>query len=195
MKKADPGFLQPIPEHAKLVFHGVLFDVYQWEQKMFDGSMQTFEKLTRHDTANAIVATADGKIVMTKQEQPGMRPVMGLPGGKVDTGEEPLATAKRELLEETGYEATDWSLWLTLHPFEKINYTSYSYVARDARQVREPAKDEGEKTQLQFLTFDQFMALMLNESYRDDEVALGMLRLKYDPAKLAELKRSLGLQS
>ena len=46
-----------MPEHAKKVFSGVMFDVYQWEQEMYDGSTATFEKLTRPDTAQVIPVT------------------------------------------------------------------------------------------------------------------------------------------
>jgi len=53
---------------SKLVFKGVVFDVYQWEQKMFDGSYEIFEKLKRKDTAMVIPIKKDGKIIITKQE-------------------------------------------------------------------------------------------------------------------------------
>ncbi len=36
-----------IPPNAKRVFKGIIFDVYQWQQKMFDGSKETFEMLKR----------------------------------------------------------------------------------------------------------------------------------------------------
>jgi ADP-ribose pyrophosphatase len=194
MNKPDAGPIQPIPGHAKVVFQGVLFDVHQWEQEMYNGSTKTFEKLTRRDTATVVAATSDGKIIMTRQKQPGMKALTGLPGGKVDTGEEPLAAAKRELLEETGYTAEGWTPWLTLHPHEKINYAAHSYLAKNARKVREAEPDEGEKIELILQTFDEFMELMYSETFRDDEVALAILRAKADPAKITELKTSLGLK-
>lgn len=56
------------------MFKGVIFDVYQWEQEMFDGTTQTFEKLKRPDTIMVIPVTEDGKIILTEQEQPGKKP-------------------------------------------------------------------------------------------------------------------------
>ena len=100
-----PKSKQPIPDHAKVVFKGVMFDVYQWEQELFDGSKTTFEKLKRPDTVVTFPILPDGKILLTKQEQSGKEPFIGATGGRVDEGEDILDAAKRELMEETGYEA------------------------------------------------------------------------------------------
>ena len=48
-----------IPDEAEKVFNGVLFDVYQWQQEMYDGSYATFERLRRADTAAVICITDD----------------------------------------------------------------------------------------------------------------------------------------
>lgn len=45
MRIERPVSRQPIPDHAKCVFKGVIFDVYQWEQKLYNGTTTTFEKL------------------------------------------------------------------------------------------------------------------------------------------------------
>lgn len=39
-----------IPSHATKVFSGVIFDVYQWEQELFNGNIATFEALRRPST-------------------------------------------------------------------------------------------------------------------------------------------------
>lgn len=49
-----PSLAKVIPEQAELKFHGVIFDVYQWPQEMFDGSTETFEMLRRADTVKII---------------------------------------------------------------------------------------------------------------------------------------------
>lgn len=187
--------MQPIPENAKLAFQGVLFDVYQWPQTMFDGTTKTFEKLTRNDTGTVIAATPQGKIIMTVQKQPGSKTAFGLPGGRIEKGEEPLAAVQREFLEETGYAATNWKLWLKLYLHEKINYVSYTYLAKNAHKVRSAEPDAGESIASQLMTFEEFMNLMLDDSFRDFEVALGALRAQVDPGKFADLKMSLGLVS
>lgn len=93
---------QPIPDNAKKVFAGKIFDTYQWPQRLYDGTEVTFEAIRRPDSVNILPITDEGKIILTKQEQPGMKPFIGVLGGRMDEGESPLQTAERELLEEAG---------------------------------------------------------------------------------------------
>src|SRR3989344_4677291 len=114
-----------IPNHAKKVFKGVIFDVYQWEQKMFDGSVDTFERLKRPDTVVVFPVLPNGKIILTEQEQPGSRVFIGATGGRVDEGEGILEAAKRELLEESGYTAEEFTLWDARQPIGKIDWAVF----------------------------------------------------------------------
>src|SRR3970282_615578 len=58
-----------------------------------------------------------GDLVMErKYGYPLRRDVLELPAGKIDAGEQPLACARRELLEETGYVASNWRYIATTHP-------------------------------------------------------------------------------
>src|SRR3989339_514601 len=99
-----PESKQPIPKNAKKVFKGVIFDVYQWEQEMFDGTKVIFEKAKRIlDNVTIFAVLPDGKILLTEQEQPGKAPFVGAVGGRVEEDEDVLTAAKREPLEENAY--------------------------------------------------------------------------------------------
>ena len=90
-----------------MVFRGVIFDVYQWPQTMFDGSTETFEMLRRPDTVKIIAIKGD-KIIITRQRQPRKDWFCTYPGGRIDpTDQNELAAAKRELREETGMAGED----------------------------------------------------------------------------------------
>ncbi|MBI5734116.1 MAG: hypothetical protein HY973_04220, partial [Candidatus Kerfeldbacteria bacterium] len=71
MKIERPLSKQAMPPDAKLVFKGVVFEVYQWEITGYDGQKRVFEKLKRPDTAMVIPVIKEGKIVVAQQEQPG----------------------------------------------------------------------------------------------------------------------------
>lgn len=74
-------------------------------------------------------------------------------GGMLEPNEEPLDAAKRELLEETGYEAPDW-INLGSHILDPNRgiATMYLFLALNAKQVVEPNSDDLEDQELLFLT-------------------------------------------
>jgi len=133
MKINKPKSKQPIPQDAKKVFSGVMFDVYQWEQKLFDGTKTTFEKLKCSDTVIVFPILDDGRIILTQQEQPGRPPFIGVAGGRVSKNEDILEAAKRELKEETGYEASKFILWNAQQMISKIEWAVY--VLANGRQL------------------------------------------------------------
>jgi ADP-ribose pyrophosphatase len=148
-----------LPKQAKKVFKGVIFDTYQWKQKMFDGSTRTFEKVRRQDTA-VIIATVGKRLVILKQQQPGSDWYYDLPSGRMDkAGESPKKAAARELLEETGLKAKELVLWKTYHPSGKVVQNVFFFIARDCKQVAPQQLDGGEKIEISTASFDEFLAL------------------------------------
>lgn len=195
MKVERPVSKQPLPPQAKCVFKGAIFDIYQWEQKLFDGTTATFEKAKRADTVVVIPVTTDGRIITLEQEQPGRPPFMGFPSGRMDPGEDPVSAAKRELLEETGYApGEELVLWHADQPVSKLEWAVYVFVARACKPEAEQNLDGGEKISLKLLTFDEMIAALENEhTFNEEEIALRVLRSKNDPQKMAELKELFGI--
>lgn len=179
-----------VPEQARLVFKGVIFGVWQWEQEMFDGSIETFEMLTRDDSASVIAVIGD-KILLQKEEQPGRSPFISVPGGRCDAGEEPIDAAKRELLEESGYVSDDVELLLEYHPSNKIDWAMYSYVARDCRKVAEPHLDAGERIEPMLVSFEELLRMPDDPAFRTTEIRELLLRARYEDAEREELRRKL----
>lgn len=84
---------------------------------------ESVREYIRHPGAAVIAARFDdGAILLERQYRwPHRRVMVELPAGKLDPGELPLATAQRELLEETGYVARDWRRLGQIHP--SVAYT------------------------------------------------------------------------
>ncbi len=185
-----PKSKQPIPENAKRVFRGILFDVYQWEQEMFDGTRTIFEKLKRPDTVVVFPVLPDGKILLTEQEQPGKTPFVGAPGGRVDEGEDLLFAAKRELLEESGYEAEEFILWDAQQPVGKIDWAVVTFIAKKIKKVADIHPDVGEKIKLLPLALDELIEVATDKNtYFPDQGSFSrFLEAKFDPKKKEELK-------
>lgn len=178
---------KPIPEHAKVVFRGKIFDVINWEQKMYDGSTMTFERLRRPDTTQVVAVVGD-KILIQQQQQPDSEPFLSLPGGRSEPGEEPLEAAKRELLEETGYASDDWILWKEDRPVNKMDWTIYTYVARNCKKVADASPDSGELLTPHLISFDEFLMLSDHELFRDLELVTELLRARLAEEKAREMK-------
>lgn len=101
---------------GKRVFGGVLLRVRSDTVRLPDGGRAVREYI-EHPGAVAILALTDsGELVMERQfRYPLRRHMIEVPAGKIDPGETPLATAKRELREETGYTARTWLHLATIH--------------------------------------------------------------------------------
>lgn len=181
----------PIPENAKRVFQGKIFDTYQWEQTMYDGSVAIFEKLKRPDTVNIIPITPDGKIILAKQEQPNTEPFIGLLGGRIDTGESPEEAAKRELLEEGGFVAGTLELWYAVQPYSKIDWACYTFIARNCVKTHDQNLDPGEKIETFSVSFDEFMDIVADSRFRDTEIALKILRMQRYNNEIEAFRRFL----
>jgi 8-oxo-dGTP pyrophosphatase MutT (NUDIX family) len=167
----------------------VLFDVYQWEQKMYDGSVATFEKLKRPDTVVVFPVLPDGRILLTQQEQPGKAPFVAATGGRVDEGEDILAAAKRELLEESGYRAEYFELWYATQPVSKIEWAVYLFVAKGLTKVADLNLDAGEKVTLMPVTFDEFVGLGSNPEFEEKEITPKLLEAQLYSEKKEALRK------
>lgn len=183
-----------MPASAKRVFRGLFFDVYQWNQRLFDGSTATYEKISRRDTAIVIPVTADKKIVVNKEIQSGDRfPFFSLPGGVLDPDETPLQAAKRELLEETGYRAKSYKQLQAFEPSARIEWKAHLFLARGCRKAQDPAPDPGEKIDVRLFSWSEFLDLAAQESFRNFEVALMILRAARDPRALTRFRKKIGM--
>ncbi len=189
MSVTKPQPDNPIPENAKKVFSGVIFDVYQWQQQMYDGSFKTFEKIGRDDAVNIIAITADNKIIVTEEEQPNKRPFITIPGGKIEKDEDPETAAKRELLEETGYAPERLELFSAIQPFSKMDWTIYTFIGRDSKKVAEQRLDNGEKIDLKLVSFEEFLDITEHPLFRLPDLTIRVLKAKLDPATMTELKQ------
>lgn len=190
MNIVRPKSKQPMPANAKLIFKGVIFDVYQWEQEMYDGTKKIFERLKRPDTVSIFPVLPNGKILLIDEEQPGSAgSYLGPAGGRVDEGEEILTAAKRELLEETGYEAEEFILWDTEQPVGKIDWAVFTFIAKGLKKTAEPHLDGGEKIKLVEVTFDKLIDMATSgQSSIDETIALKFFAAKLDVKKMEELK-------
>lgn len=153
-----------IPPDATRVFKGVIFDVYQWQQTLFDGTVQTFEGLKRQPNVQVIALQGDD-VLYAKQEQPRKGSFLSLLGGRAEEGETPLEAAQRELQEEAGLVSDEWEHLRDYPAPGKIDWTVSLFVARNCRVVSEQMLDGGEKIEVIRTPLHEFITQILP---RDD---------------------------
>lgn len=102
---------------SEMVYEGDFMCVHKDSVLLPDGSVSSREYIA-HPGAVAVLAILDnGNLVMERQYRyPPKREFVELPAGKIDHGEDILICAKRELLEETGYVASEWIHLTTAWP-------------------------------------------------------------------------------
>lgn len=120
------------------------------------------------DYVNVVVENENGDFVCFRQTKYASNGITLAPiGGYLDTGEEPLACAKRELREELGYEAREW-MHLGTFPCDGNhgNGTAHLFLARGAHQVGEIIADDLEEQQIVILSRNELMTALLNGEFK-----------------------------
>jgi len=113
--------------------------------------------LEAHDSANVVALTDNLEVVMVDIFRFGSRDrSLEIPGGMVDAGEEPLHAAQRELLEETGYVASEWSYlgYCYSNPVF-MDSKVHHFVAFQARPAASATPEMAEDIQIQLVPVNQ----------------------------------------
>jgi len=114
------------------------------------------------DYINVVAITEVGKFLCFRQTKYAIEGVgLSLVGGYIEPGEEPLLAAKRELLEETGYEADRW-ISLGQYPVDGNRGAGNAnlFLALDAQQVAAPDADDLEEQELLLLSRSEVEAAL-----------------------------------
>jgi ADP-ribose pyrophosphatase len=153
-------------EHSEKVFGGVRWDIYQWQQKMFDGSTETFELAKRDDTVIIIPLIDEDHILAVSERQPHWdKDGLVLVAGMVHKEEDIELAARRELEEETGYIFKDFYLVDVDYPTPGVEWGTYTYIATNLVGQKEKSLDAGEQNSIVILSMDELIKNVRSQSF------------------------------
>jgi ADP-ribose pyrophosphatase len=140
------------------------------------GRRTTFT-IVEHPGAVAIVPVhSNGDVVLLKQFRPSIgQEIYEIPAGTIEKGEAPLATAKREIIEETGFKAKSWTKIAEFYTAPGFcTELMHVYVARGLT----PAKADGDEDEILKpvrMSIDAALKLIKSQKIRDAKTIAGLL--------------------
>lgn len=161
---------------SEAVFEGRLLRVRRDTVRLPDGKTATREYI-RHPGAALILARPDPRTVLLERQfrYPLGRHFIELPAGKLEPGEAPLDTARRELREECGYTAASWRHLATLHPCIAYADERIELFLADGLSTVGSSLDDGEFLEVLTLPLAEALDWVRTGRITDPKTAVGLL--------------------
>lgn len=176
---ADDKHLIETATASEQLFKGHFLHAVRDTVRLPDGNSATREYVLHPGAVCIVPLLDDGRVVLERQYRHPIGEVMiEFPAGKIDPGEDRLACARRELLEETGYVAREWAFAATLHP--TIAYSNEFIDLWFARGLTLTARqlDAGEFLEVITATPQELLAWCRDGVVRDSKTLAGALWLQ-----------------
>jgi ADP-ribose pyrophosphatase len=169
------------------IFNGKVVQLYVEDVQLPNGKTSKREVI-KHPGAVAIIPiTKEGKLVLVRQYRKALeRVLIEIPAGKLEKGEEPLATAQRELEEETGYRAQSMRHIVSFYTSPGFaDELIHLYMAEGLEKLKDAASlDEDEFVDILEVTLEEALEMLEKREIYDAKTAYALQYL--------QLRRVLG---
>lgn len=172
------------------LFSGRIIELYVEEVELPNGQKSRREVIKHPGAVAVLPLLPDGKIVLVRQYRKALeRALVEIPAGKLEHGEEPLASAHRELEEETGYRAHSMRHLISFYTSPGFaDELIHLYVAEGLEKAEDGADlDEDEFVELLEVTLEEALHMLERREIYDAKTAYALQYL--------QLRRALGEQN
>jgi ADP-ribose pyrophosphatase len=177
--KPDDSHLRETRLASQELLRGHFLHAMRDTVRLPDGQEASREYVIHPGAVMVVAELPDGRLVLERQFRYPVQSVMvEFPAGKLDPGEDSLACAQRELLEETGYTARQWARAGVLHPV--ISYSTEFIDIWFARELTagERQLDAGEFLDVFSASADELLQWCRDGRVTDAKTLTGMLWLQ-----------------
>lgn len=161
---------------SRLIYNGKVLDLKLDTVELPNGKEANREVVVHPGAVTIAALTQNNEILLIRQfRYPAGEILWELPAGKLERGEDPLACAKRELSEETGYAASEWmslSTFFTTPGFS--DEIMYLYLAKGLYNERLEADDD-EFIELHQIPYNEAVNLINRGEIKDAKTIIGIL--------------------
>jgi ADP-ribose pyrophosphatase len=166
---------------SEIVYQGPLFRV-QHDCIVEPGGRRNERDVIRHNGSVVILAVDNAKskkdpwIVMERQYRHAANQYLWeLPAGKLEPGEEPLAGAKRELAEETGYAAKKWSPLVEYFASPGFLGESMKVFLAEGLEAGDAHPEEDEQIELRLVRLSELLKMIEKGAILDGKTITSVL--------------------
>lgn len=165
--------------HSETVFEGKIIKVTKDQAELPDGSLAARDVVEHPGGVCVLALDEDRNVTLVRQfRYPIQQQLLELPAGKLDYGEDHYSAAVRELSEETGLEAAEWTYlgYMLASPgfsTEKI----HMYLARKLKR-RKQHLDKEEFLDVQVMPFETLAKQVMDNTITDGKTVAAALKTK-----------------
>ncbi len=175
-EKELPTYLE-----QQLFYRGRKFNFDVNKLRLPNGVEGNWECIRHPGGALAVPITKEGKLVLVKQYRFAVeKRILEFPAGTLEVNEEAAITIKREIQEETGYEAKKWYFLgeFPLAPGYSDEYI-YAFLAQELEKLEQPPQqDEDEDIEVILMSFDEFEQCIISGEIIDGKTIASFFMAK-----------------
>jgi len=162
------------------IYNGRVINVYNDKVELSNGKTTYREVVEHHQVAAIVAVDEDNNVLIEKQYRyPVQSELLEIPAGLIDEGESPLQAARRELLEETGYEAEEWVKVLEYFTSPGMhNEVVHLFIATGLKRVSGQSLDSDEELSFDIMPLDEIIGKIYNDEIKDGKTIIGLLIYK-----------------
>lgn len=172
----DDAHLIETTVSSERVYTGKLLDVRRDAVRLPDGGLAAREYIVHPGAVLILPVLPDGRLVVVRQYRYPLRQVfIEFPAGKLDPGETALATAMRELQEEAGYTARQWTEMGTVHPLLAYSTEAIHLYLAEGLAPTPAGLDDGEFLEVRTMSVDEMLAALDRGEVTDAKTVTALL--------------------